>query len=103
VYKRTQIEILLTREEQKLALDYFRFRKTFRRTAELISFLLWRRGVTRKIDYRTVSRWLRRTIPLECELLLREREEERRKWREQRKKQREEYDLKDLIIIGRKR
>jgi len=32
------------------------------------------------------------------EIILRQRQEERRKWREQRKK-REEYDLKDLIVV----
>lgn len=104
MHKRTQVEILLTKEEQQLALDYFRYRKTFRRTAEFINFLLWRRGVSKKVNYKIVSRWLRRRIPLECELLLKQREEQRKKWRREKEKERQpEYSLKDLIIIGRRR
>jgi len=101
MYKRTKIELYLTKEEMQMAFDYFRYIKTFKGTAYFINFLLWRKGVDKKVNYRIVSRWLRRKYPVMTEALLRQREEQRKRWREE-KKQKENYDLKGLIIIGRR-
>ena len=101
--KRSRIEIYLDDYERKLLLDFFRYTKSFSKVSLLASFFMWRKGNPRKIDYRIVSRWLRRLDPIGTELILRQREEERRKWRQQKERQREDYDLKDLIIIGRRK
>jgi len=61
---------------------------------------MWRKGNPRKIDYRIVARWLRKLDPVMTEIVLKQREEQRRKWREEKEKQVEyEHSLKDLIII----
>jgi len=98
MYKRTKIEIYLDDWEREILLDFFKYSKSFSRTSQLANFFMRRKGNPRKIDYRCVSRWLRRIDPIMVEIILRQRQEERRKWREQRKK-REEYDLKDLIVV----
>ena len=103
MYKRTKVEIYLDNWEREVLLDFFKYCKSFSRTSQLANFLLWRKGSDQRVNYKIISRWLRRIDPIMTEIILGQKKEERRKWREQRKKQREEYDLKDLIIIGRKR
>ncbi|RLG71022.1 MAG: hypothetical protein DRO11_05205 [Methanobacteriota archaeon] len=101
MYKRTKVEIYLNDWERKLLLDFFRYTKSFSRTSQLASFFMWKKGYSRKIDYRIVARWLRRIDPVMVELILRQREEQRRKWREEKLKK-EEPRIADLIIIQRR-
>jgi len=104
MYKRTKCEIYLTKEEQQLLIDFFKYCKSFSRTSQLANFFLWRKGSEKRIDYRVIARWLRRVDSVMVEITLRQRQQERIKWRQEGKKQRQlEYNLRDLIIVGGRR
>ena len=102
MYKRTKVEKHLTKEEQQLLIDYFKFTKSLSKASRLGNCLLWRKGLDVRIDYRCVRRFLERIDPIMVQIILKQRQQERKRWREGKKSQ-PEYSLKDLIIIGRRR
>ena len=101
MYKRTKCEIYLTKEEQQLIIDYFKFTKSLSKSARLGNCLLWRRGLDVRIDYRCVKRFLERIDPIMVQIILRQRQEERMKWRQE-KRQKHEQSIADYMIIQRR-
>jgi hypothetical protein len=99
--KRLRLDIHLTSEERSLAIDYFKYTKSLRRTTELVKFLFHRKGKADNITRNSVRNWLRKRHP-ELYEAIKQEAKTRKIQKKLENPQKEEYDLRNLVYVGRR-
>jgi len=100
--KRLRLDIHLRSEDKDIVIDFFKYSRSLRATTKLVQCMFYRRGKADNITRSSVRSWIKAHYPLVYGQVI----EEQKILMIQRKlenAQKEQYNLRDLIFVGRRR
>jgi len=99
--KRLRLDVHLRPEDKGLVIDFFKYSKSLRATTKLVQCLFHRKGKRDNITRSSVRNWIKAYYP-EAYRWVQEEQKVKRIQKKLESARKEEYDLRDLIYVGRK-
>jgi len=98
--KRLRVDVNFTEDERKIIYNHFIYTKSLRRTVELANSIMHSKGKG-ELTRNSVRNWFKKYYPEVYKRMQEERKINRIQKRLE-KSQKEEYDLRDLVYVGRR-
>jgi len=99
--KRLRLDVHLRPEDKGLVIDFFKYSKSLRATTKLVQCLFHRKGKRDNITRSSVRNWIKTYYP-EAYRSVHEEQKVKRIQKKLENASKEEYDLRDLIHVGRR-
>lgn len=91
----------MTPEDRGLVIDFFKYSKSIRATTKLVQCMFHRRGKGDNITRSAVRNWIKAYYP-DTYGSIKEEQKVKRIQKKLENASKEEYDLRDLIYVGRR-